>query len=104
MKFPRAMYSLRMSFCVVPRSWAAVHVAVNPAGEWILARFAKALVELVGNVSLGVEGLDLDAGIGEAPLVVRTHDRRDRAMLGSGGHGGQRLSLREWPAAAALAG
>ena len=74
-----------------PRA-AAVHVGVDAAGERVVARLAEALLEVRLHVVVAVEVLDLDAGVGEAALVVGADDRRDaRLLVGLRGHGGRRI-------------
>ena len=67
----------------------AVHLAVDAAGERILAGLAEALGQRLGKVVLVVALLDLDPGVREPPRIVGTDDRRDRAVLVGGGHSGQ---------------
>src|SRR4051794_12844600 len=57
----------------------AVHLAVHAAGVGKVAGLAE--LQLVRNVVGRVEGLDLDAGVGEASRVVGAHDGRDRQTL-----------------------
>src|SRR5262245_27599899 len=53
---------------------------MDAARERVLARLTE--VELLGNVLLGVDPFDLDAGIGEPVRVVGADDGRDGAVLG----------------------
>src|SRR6185437_1032476 len=76
-------------------------------------RAGLAEIQLPGEVVLGVELRDLDAGVGEAARVVGADDRRDRDGVGGvlvasrggrrfGGHGTddmERGSSEPWPRA-----
>src|SRR5439155_2313674 len=65
----------------------AVHLAVRAAHVRELPGLAE--MEVLRDVGLGVERLDLDAGVGEAARIVRADDRGDRqalTALGCRGH------------------
>jgi hypothetical protein len=54
---------------------------VDAAGVGEVARLAETLLEVRPDVVIVVGVLDLDAGVGEAALVVRADDRRDARLL-----------------------
>ena len=58
----------------------AVHARVDAAREGVLARLAEPLLQAGRHVVGLVEPVDLDPGVGEAPLVVGADDRRDVAV------------------------